>query len=207
MKHYHFMLFLSIPLLWAFSGARKACEYAGSNIQFAKEQTELALGEDNINKAKYFAYKALNAIENTKGQLRECGCEKAEFSFIKSLENLKQATRSKELNKAKKLIWEALSFAEEGIEALQAYKDGNVVPEKTHTTSKERSKTYFLHTEIDKSLEAYKKSLDEIVRSVDCGGALEFAERVYNHSEKQLLKPNLSEGKRYYNLRVKEITG
>jgi hypothetical protein len=40
---------------------------------------------------------------------------------------------------------------------------------------------------------------------VDCKEAKAFTQNVYRICEQQLMKPNLSEGKKYYNLKTKEI--
>ena len=53
----------------------KACDYAGSNIGFIKSQTERALAAEDINTSRFYAYKALNAIEKSKEQIEACGCE------------------------------------------------------------------------------------------------------------------------------------
>jgi hypothetical protein len=63
-----------------------------------------------------------------------------------------------------------------------------------------------LRKQIDESLKSYKTSLDEVVRSVECRDAYTFAHRIYRHCEQELLKPDLTEAKKYYNLRTKQIT-
>ena len=63
-----------------------------------------------------------------------------------------------------------------------------------------------LERKIDSSLISYKKSLEKVVQTVDCQEALAYATRIFEHCELELLKPNLTEGKKYYNLRTKEIT-
>ena len=62
-----------------------------------------------------------------------------------------------------------------------------------------------LENKVDIALEKFKKSLDKVVESVDCKEALAFTQNVYDICEQQLMKPNLSEGKKYYNLKTKEI--
>ena len=64
----------------------------------------------------------------------------------------------------------------------------------------------FLQEKIDISLETYRESLLKVVLTVDCKEARAFAERIYKHCEKELLKPNQTEGKKYYNLRTQQIT-
>ena len=63
-----------------------------------------------------------------------------------------------------------------------------------------------LEQKIDRALINFQNSLEEVVVSVDCKEAYEFATRIFVHCEQQLLRPNLTEAKKYYNLRTKEIT-
>ena len=62
-----------------------------------------------------------------------------------------------------------------------------------------------LQSKIDQSLVKFQNSLEKVVTSVPCGEAHDFADRIYKNCENQLLNPNLSEGKTYYNFRVKQI--
>ena len=85
---------------------RKACAYAGSNIGFVKTQTENAISARDLEQSKYFAYKALNAIEKSREQMEECGCKYAYESILESLDKLKQATRVTSLGAARILRYE-----------------------------------------------------------------------------------------------------
>ncbi|MGB5357184.1 MAG: hypothetical protein WBN11_10875, partial [Eudoraea sp.] len=58
----------------AFAINDKACDYAASNIEFIRTQTVLAIKAKEVKTSRYYAYKALNAIEKSKIQLTECGC-------------------------------------------------------------------------------------------------------------------------------------
>ena len=75
MKYYYPIHIVVLVFLFSSFKVDKACEYAGSNINYVKTQTEKAIAVDDINQARYFAYKALNAIEKSKNQLKECGCD------------------------------------------------------------------------------------------------------------------------------------
>ncbi len=193
------------------------CEYAGSNISFAKTHTEQAIAKDDINKARYHAYKALNAIEKTKNQLAVCGCKYAELDMEEGLRKLKLATKATTLSATRVLLQRSLQYTLQGLEALEIHhlhksKYDNEVLVLNTTTSENQpnlfkeERTITLNEKIDISLEKYKASLQQIVASVDCKEARAFAQNIYNHCEKELLKIDLSEGKKYYNLRTKEIT-
>lgn len=195
----------------------KACEYAGSNLDFAKTQTEKAVNENDLNKVRFFTYKALNAIENSKKDLDTCGCEDADQYILDGKENLKNAVQTSSLSEAKELLRTALKNTFGSIEALENHEfHENKYPEDVlalNTVDSNGKKISInppseptLHQKIDASLVSYEISLNEIVLSVNCKEARAFALRVFNECEAELLKPNLSEGKKYYNLRTKEIT-
>jgi len=195
----------------------KACEYASSNLGLVQTQTEKAIAENDLNKVRFFSYKALNAIEKTKKELTECGCEDANELIEEGKENLKQTVKANTLTDAKRLLRNALQNVLDGLSALEDH-ERHVSKYPTdvlamNTAETENTESYSkiptedeLHRKIDASLIDYQFSLDNIVETVDCKEALEFATRVYNNCESELLKPNLSEGKKYYNLRTKEIT-
>lgn len=194
------------------------CEYAGSNIGFAKTQTETAITRDDINEARFFAYKALNAIEKSKKQLAECGCEYAEVDLQEGLKNLKLATKATSLNATRIFLERSLEHTLGGLDALEAHelhqsKYGNDLLALNSTTSTKNQESHLeeqgltsLNKKIDMSLEKYKASLQKIVESVNCKEARAFAKNIFENCEKELLKSDLSEGKKYYNLRTKEIT-
>jgi len=92
-NHYLLYLFFFVFLFSSFR-VEKACEYAGSNINYVKTQTQKAIDIDDINQARYYAYKALNAIIKSKRQLEECGCKYAAESISEGLNDLKLATRA-----------------------------------------------------------------------------------------------------------------
>ncbi len=194
-----------------------ACEYAGSNINFVKTQTEKALAEDNINQARYYTYKAVNAIEKSKNQLADCGCQDATLNIIDGLENLKKATRTSTINATRLLLNRALENILGGLEAMEnhgmhgtKYSDNvlvmNTVANANANLTMKLPEDAVLHKKIDQSLENYRKSLNTILLNVNCKEAKAFANRVFTNCEAELLKPNLTEGKKYYNLRTKEIT-
>lgn len=217
MKYYYSIHIVVLVFLFSSFKIDKACDYAGSNINYVKTQTEKAIAVDDINQARYFAYKALNAIEKSKNQLMECGCEYATDNITEGLSNLKLATKATSLNSTRILLNRALENTLGGLESLAGHelhdsKYGSnllamntIVAKKEKTSMKIPDKMEF-ERKIDVSLEKYRESLNKIVNSVDCKEAKAFAENIYSNCEQQLLNPNLTEGKKYYNLKTKEIT-
>ena len=63
-----------------------------------------------------------------------------------------------------------------------------------------------MYHRIDTSLLKYKESLAIVVDSLSCTDAKTFADNIFQQCEQALLKNNLSEAKKYYNLKTKEIT-
>ncbi|MBT8299108.1 MAG: hypothetical protein HKP42_02180 [Maribacter sp.] len=217
MKRLYSIHILVLVFLFSSFKVDKACEYAGSNINFVKTQTEKAIAVDDINQARYFAYKALNAIEKSKNQLMECGCEYAKENITEGLSNLKLAIKATALNSTRILLNRALENTIGSLESLAEHelhdsKYGsnllamNTIVAKNEKTSKKKPTKEDFERKIDIALEKYRESLNKIVTSVDCNEARVFAENIYLHCEQQLLLPNLTEGKKYYNLRTKDIT-
>lgn len=217
MKRIYLTLFLLAFFLFSSFKPNEACRYVGSNLGFVLAQTEKAIAINDINKARFFAYKALNAIEKSRGQLDECGCDYALKSMEEGLDNLKKATRATTLNGTRILLNRALDNTMGSLEALEKHELHNskfasdvlvmnTVEANNAKNSIKRLDTKSLHKKIDDSLLKYEQSLNKIVHTVNCKEALAFAHKVFTHCEAQLLKPDLSEGKKYYNLRTKEIT-
>lgn len=208
------LLLFALPSL----ANEKACEYAGSNISFIKSQTQKAIAAQDINLSRYHAYKALNAIEKSREQFEACNCEYANKSIFESMENLKRATKVSSLNGTKILLRRALDHALGSLEALEKHEElhgsryaSDVLAVNTKSAGQRRMamklpESSALRKQIDEALVNYEKSLAEVVRSVDCKDAFAFANRIYRHCEAELLKPDLTEAKRYYNLRTKQIT-
>ena len=207
---------ISIVLLSSFR-TNLDCEYANSNMGFAKSQIKEALLTEDINQARFYTYKALNALEKSKNQLKQCGCIYAKKSMDENLEILVLATKSTTLKGTKSYLDKSIELTENTMMVLDAHDTHNSVYSNdmlamnTNNTSKsivatEEKKLSSLNEKIDLSLEKYKISLDKVVETVDCKEAKAFAQRIFDECERELLKQNLSEGNKYYNLRTKEIT-
>jgi len=211
---------LFVLFLYSFSafGNQKACDYVGSNLDYIKSQTQKAIDADDLNFTRYYAYKALNAIEKSKTQFDACGCDYALKSINEGLDNLKKATRIGSIKGARILLKRALESTYGSQEALEKHDElhvslyaSDVLVMNTRSALEEKLARKMpaeqdLHSQIDKALVNFKNSLDEVVRSVNCREAYDFAQRIYTHCSQELLRKDLTPGKKYYNYRTKEIT-
>ncbi|MET6990106.1 hypothetical protein [Sediminicola arcticus] len=217
MKTQYFLLSaIALCILSSFS-FNKACDYASSNIGYIKNQTEMAIKAESINKSRYYAYKALSAIDKSKKQLENCNCEYATKSIGETSENLKNATRATSLASTRILLGKAIQNAIGSLDALDEHElhkskyASDVLAMNTKETEKEKigmrlPEQPLLHDKIDKSLLSYEKSLAKVVSSLDCEEAYAYAINVFRNCEKQLLRTDITEAKMYYNLKTKSIT-
>lgn len=217
MKYSYFIITILAFSLFSSFKPVKPCEYAGSNIQFVKTQTQKAISEDDINISKYYTYKAIRAIESNKEQLNSCGCDYAATSMDDSFKDLVLATKTNTLRSSRVLLNRSLEKTISSLEALEKHElhDSNYASDvlaintlevNNSKKSKAGLKGHYLQQKIDSTLMNYKESLKNIVENVNYKDALNYATQIFEHCEQELLKPNLSEGKKYYNLRTKEIT-
>ncbi|NHF57892.1 hypothetical protein FK220_000965 [Flavobacteriaceae bacterium TP-CH-4] len=217
MKALHIVSYALIFVLFSAFKPSEACEYAGSNITFVKTQTEKAISKNDLNLTKYHVYKALNAIEKSKKQMKDCGCDYAAIGIEESSYLLKRATKANSLKDSKKLLSRALENTLESLEALEKHDKhtghseaylaiNSIEKEASSVPLVQKPSEAQMKRRIDIALEKYRESLNTVVETVDCKDAKAFAERIYQECERALLNADLSEGKKYYNLQTQKIT-
>ncbi|MEO1485068.1 MAG: hypothetical protein AAFU57_04935 [Bacteroidota bacterium] len=208
---------VSTLLLSSFTGLG-ACQYANSNLQYIKAQTKEALETMDFEKSRYHTFKAINGIEKTRANFKACGCEKAIEGLEKMMLSLKSATKSKSKSSVNHNLEEALMhskwvFEELALHESETYTDygddllvlntkdaldaqgGVLLPE-----------SKLLEKRIHDGLKAYEKSTKKVVETVDCKEAKAFLKKTYEHTQQQLLNPDLTRPKKIYHLRVLTIT-
>lgn len=217
MKTRYFVFYGLLLTLFSSFEISEDCEYAASNMGFIKTQTQKAISAIDVNKSHFLAYRALNALEKSQKQVEDCGCTEA-FDFMKdALENLKMATQATSLDASRILLNRSLENTIASILNIEEHEEhggpyGTDVLALNTLEATDASNSNIilddksLKEKIDESLTSYEASLQTVVETVDCKDALAFAQRVFETCEAELLKSNLSEGKKYYNLRTKEIT-
>jgi hypothetical protein len=194
-----------------------ACDYAGSNISYIRTQTQNAIDAQKLNMVHYYAYKALNAIEKSKQQFYDCGCEYAQQSIEEGENNLRKAIKVTSLLSSRMLLEKAMENAKGSLESLQDHHEihtseygNNMLSLNTNDLKKPQKRFQptqgkKLTSKIDSSLVSFQNSLNKVVLTIECQEAQDYILGIFERCELELLKTNLTEGKRYYNLRTKEI--
>ena len=210
-------LYLFAAGFWLLAASpSESCMDAESMISFIERHIGNAMQADAVSMVRYHTFKAINTLEKSRSQLENCGCDYAKKYIGEGLEDLKLATRVNTVEGSRILLNRALTELSVGRDALEmhdAQHDGpfgnDVLALNTQSqvrVTEAPKSASGIEAQIDASLEAYKTSLDEVVRTVPCREAREFVQRIYDHCERQLLREDLTPAKRYYNLRTKVIT-
>ncbi|NER10703.1 hypothetical protein SAMN06265375_102318 [Muriicola jejuensis] len=195
-----------------------ACEFAGSNITYIRTNTQKAIDSDKMNMVHYFTYKALSAIDKSKDQFRACGCEYAQQGIEESEQYLKKAIKASSILGARMLLEKSLEHTLGSLEALEDHPQihtseyGNNLTMNTGEDQPGVAKFRpisgkALEAKVDSSLENFRISLDKVISTLPCSEAEDYVLEVYQRCELELLKTNLTEGKRLYNLKTKNIAG
>ena len=203
----------------SFASPNEACSYASSNLNYIKTLAKKAIADDDLNKSKYYTYKAIKVIQTSTSQFEDCGCKNAESSIKESASYLKSASKATSVSGSRLLLNKAITHISSSIKLLEKHNAHTLVPVssaifKIEDTSKvvekqiseEEANKQKLYEKIDIALISYTTSINKVIESVNCSEAHDFAENIYLNCEQELLNPDLSEGKKYYNLRTKEIT-
>lgn len=167
---------------------------------------------------RFHIYKALDAISKSDKQLAECDCKPAIESLAEVSELLKSATKTTSLAGTRILLEKSLQQVMEALEAIRDHEQHdspygtddltlNTTDVSIKATPPAPPDEKILKQKIDDALKNYSVSLQKVISTVNCKEAHAFAMGIYENCEKQLLRPDLSEGKKYYNLKTKEITG
>ena len=168
MKTLYVMLFgIAIVLLSSFTTS-EACNYAGSNLNYVKARTEEALATFDINKSRFYTYKAIKVIQTSTNRFSDCGCDDAKINIEESLINLKAATKATSLRGTKILLQEALDQIADALDNLERHemhdaefsvKKFKINTEIENTITLKENKETELHKQIDASLENYRQSI------------------------------------------------
>ncbi|ADV47710.1 hypothetical protein Celal_0366 [Cellulophaga algicola DSM 14237] len=216
MKSKYTLLYVVLIIACSSFATNRDCEYVGSNIEYITSQTKKALTETDLNKTKYQIYKAINAIEKTRVKLNDCGCSYASKNLFEGLDNLILATKTSSIAGARVLINKALEKTALSLESLkehhthQSKYQADVLTLNTKNSEKEKldskeARDRELRQAIDSSLVKFEKSLEDVITTVDCEEAKNFIIEIKNKCDQALLNDELSEGKKYFNLRTKVI--
>ena len=213
-------LFLCAFSVCVFSsfGVTQACDYAGSNIAYVEKETQKALENEDLQIIRFHIYKALGAISKSDKQMEDCDCAHASESLQEVAALLKNATKTTSLASTRILLEKTLPHVSDALDAVRnheqhssPYGTDELSINTTDTIAKDTLQAppngKMLREKVDIALKKYKISLQKVINTVNCKEARTFATGIYENCEQQLLNADLSEGKKYYNLKTKEITG
>ncbi|WP_133248438.1 hypothetical protein [Flagellimonas aquimarina] len=207
---------IGLLLMTSFT-TRNACEYANSNIEYIKSQTEKAIIADGFEMSKYHVYKALNAIEKSRLNFVDCGCEGTIESLEKALFYLKEATKAESFNDSKKSLHIALESTTIGIKVLKTFEEehsssygNNMLVLNTKDAIDQHNPILMpqgeeLRQHVHNCLLGFETSLDNVVNQVECKEAQGFITKIHEEARLTLLNTGLSEPKKQYYQRVKTI--
>ena len=88
MKKKHLLLFASLLIVF-FASAN--CDDAYSKASYALSHVKKSFSAKNFDHQKYYANKALEALEKAKQYVAVCGCDNALIPILDGIENLEKA--------------------------------------------------------------------------------------------------------------------
>jgi len=215
------VLLISIGLLSTTSFTTfNACDYADSGIRFIKVQTETALNAKSMTMLRFFSGKALKSLHRTKLNFVDCGCTHADRHLDLVEQNLELAIASKAFVKARQHLQIVVSSSDESIDLLEAfskvetsYYGDDILTLNTKTNMELQggipllAKAREREQQVERSLEDFKLSLEEVLRTSECEEAYSFLNKVYKQSRTILEQGYLNDSKKYYHERVMQISG
>nr|WP_297914155.1 hypothetical protein [uncultured Allomuricauda sp.] len=213
-----FLLGLLSLFLMASFKAPNACEFANSNMEYIKDQTETAISVEDFQISKYYAYKAISGIEKTRSNFNACGCEEAIISLDKVMLHLKKATKTESQANSKEALQKALQNTLKGIQELKdfgmaindGYGDNMLVLNTKEVLDAQGGillpEGKLLEQKIHNGLKNFEISIDNVIKYLDCKEARRFIKKTYDAAHLKLLNPDLTRPKKIYHQRVKTIT-
>ncbi|WP_435314843.1 hypothetical protein [Cellulophaga fucicola] len=174
------------------------CDLVKSNLDVVLKQTNKAVIAKDINTIKYHTYKAIKIVQKLEKQLEDCNCDDATQDVNQGLNLLKEVTKANSFETAKTLIKEAEDCINSSIVAISNFS------RKNKNTSEYSNNE--LYAAVDSILIPFEKSMKKmVVDTENCKEAYKLAKEIYQKNELKLMDTSLSESKKYYHLRSKEI--
>ncbi|WP_299162035.1 hypothetical protein [uncultured Eudoraea sp.] len=115
---------LSFVFMTATLFASAKCDNTYSSASYALNHTKKSISSKNFDHQKYYAYKALEALEKVKNQIEVCGCDKAMDPILDGIENLEKASDPKDFEMGRYYTKKAFSDIQTLISQLDIYTQG-----------------------------------------------------------------------------------
>lgn len=116
---------LSFVFMTATLFASAKCDNTYSSASYALNHTKKSISSKNFDHQKYYAYKALEALEKVKNQIEVCGCDKAMDPILDGIENLEKASDPKDFEMGRYYTKKAFGDIQNLISQLDMFTQGN----------------------------------------------------------------------------------
>jgi len=97
------------------------CDNTYSSASYALNHTRKSFVAKNFDHQKYYAGKALEALEKAQRLVKQCGCNKALIPILQGIENLEKAIGQKDWDMGRYYTKKALNDTQQIIEFLDVY--------------------------------------------------------------------------------------
>jgi len=101
--------------------ASTKCDNTYSSASYALNHAKKSFSSKNFDHQKYYAYKALEALEKVKNQITVCGCDKAMDPILDGIENLEKASDPKDFKMGRYYTKKAFGDIQDLINQLDMY--------------------------------------------------------------------------------------
>lgn len=102
------------------------CDNTYTSASYALNHAKKSFSSKNFDHQKYYAYKALEALEKAKKLIDICGCDKAVDPILDGIENLEKASDPKDFEMGRYYTKRAFADIQDLINQLDIYTQDNL---------------------------------------------------------------------------------
>ncbi|XLS28102.1 hypothetical protein ACJD0Z_12930 [Flavobacteriaceae bacterium M23B6Z8] len=164
----------SLLICFSANAFQSDCDNAHSSASYAIFHTNKSLKADNFDHQRYYAERAIEALEKTQGFVENCGCEQAKINIDLGLESLKKGADPDDWDKGRYYTKKAYAEVQNLIGAIEVCNTGKVSDSYTDTAylqgTNNTDETLAEEQKIleqQQKLEAEKRRLEEEQKRLD----------------------------------------
>lgn len=158
----------SLLICFSANAFQTDCDNAHSSASYVIFHTNKSLKANNFDHQRYYAERAIEALEKTQGFVENCGCEKAKVNIDLGLESLKKGADPDDWDKGRYYTKKAYAEVQNLIVAIEECNSGTVTSSYSDTAylqgASENNETLAEEQKIleqQQQLEAKKRQLEE----------------------------------------------
>jgi hypothetical protein len=102
------------------------CDNTYTSASYALNHAKKSISSKNFDHQKYYAYKALEALEKARKLIEICGCDKAVDPILDGIENLEKASDPKDFEMGRYYTKKAFGDIQNLINQLDIYTQGDL---------------------------------------------------------------------------------